>query len=335
MSMKDARGRPLHDLRISVTDRCNFRCTYCMPREHFGSDHSFLPRDELLSYEEITEVVRGMLPLGLKKLRLTGGEPLLRKDIASLVSMLRGLSETVDIALTTNGALLRQHAQSLRNAGLNRVTVSLDAIDSELFQIMADSPRWTPNDVLEGIFEAQRVGLGVKINTVVKKGLNENQILPLFQRFYEMKIPLRFIEFMDVGNTNSWNMNDVVSGREIREVIEHEYGAITPVARSVRGEVAQRFSLDDGYEFGCIESVTAPFCGDCTRARLSANGALYTCLFASKGNDLKSLLRMGAAPEDVSRAIGDIWSKRSDRYSEERTKQTKPKEKVEMSFIGG
>lgn len=306
-----------------------------MPREHFGSDHSFLPRDELLSYEEITEVVRGMLPLGLKKLRLTGGEPLLRKNIANLISMLRNLSGTIDIALTTNGALLRKHAQSLREAGLNRVTVSLDAIDAELFQIMADSPKWTPDDVLGGILEARRVGLGVKINTVIKKGVNENQILPLFQRFYELKIPLRFIEFMDVGNTNSWNLNDVVSGREIREVIEHEYGGISPVARSIRGEVAQRFSLDDGYEFGCIESVTSPFCGDCTRARLSANGSMYTCLFASKGNDLKSLLRMGASPENISTAIMDIWSKRSDRYSEERTKQTKPREKVEMSFIGG
>ena len=306
-----------------------------MPREHFGSDHSFLPRDELLSYEEITEVVRGMLPLGLKKLRLTGGEPLLRKNIVSLISMLRNLSGTIDIALTTNGALLRKHAQSLREAGLNRVTVSLDAIDAELFQIMADSPKWTPDDVLGGILEARRVGLGVKINTVIKKGVNENQILPLFQRFYELKIPLRFIEFMDVGNTNSWNLNDVVSGQEIREVIEHEYGGVSPVARSIRGEVAQRFSLDDGYEFGCIESVTSPFCGDCTRARLSANGSMYTCLFASKGNDLKSLLRMGASPENISTAIMDIWSKRSDRYSEERTKQTKPREKVEMSFIGG
>ena len=306
-----------------------------MPREHFGSDHSFLPRDELLSYEEITEVVRGMLPLGLQKLRLTGGEPLLRKNIASLISMLRNLSGTIDIALTTNGALLRKHAQSLREAGLNRVTVSLDAIDAELFQIMADSPKWTPDDVLGGILEARRVGLGVKINTVIKKGVNENQILPLFQRFYELKIPLRFIEFMDVGNTNSWNLNDVVSGREIREVIEHEYGGVSPVARSIRGEVAQRFSLEDGYEFGCIESVTSPFCGDCTRARLSANGSMYTCLFASKGNDLKSLLRMGASPENISTAIMDIWSKRSDRYSEERTKQTKPREKVEMSFIGG
>ncbi|HJM55082.1 MAG TPA: GTP 3',8-cyclase MoaA [Poseidonia sp.] len=335
MSLKDLRGRPLHDLRISVTDRCNFRCTYCMPREHFDTEHSFLPRKELLSYEEITEVVRGILPLGLRKIRLTGGEPLLRKNIVGLISQLRGLNDSVDIALTTNGALLLQHAKTLHEAGLDRVTVSLDAMDHELFQSMADNTMWTPNDIIEGILEAKRVGLGIKVNTVVKKGLNENQILPLFEQFHKLAIPLRFIEYMGVGNTNSWNMKDVVSGKEIRELIESEYGQLSPIPSSVRGEVAKRFSLPDGYEIGCIESVTSPFCGDCTRARLSANGALYTCLFASRGNDLKTILRMGATSEEVSMAIKDIWNKRSDRYSEERSEQSEPREKVEMSFIGG
>jgi cyclic pyranopterin phosphate synthase len=306
-----------------------------MPREHFNSEHSFLPREELLSYEEITAVVASILPLGLQKIRLTGGEPLLRKNLIGLISQLRNLSNSIDIALTTNGALLKQNARALHDAGLNRVTVSIDALDPEVFQAMADSTQWTPEDVIEGIMEAKRVGLGVKVNTVVKKNLNEDQILPLLNQFQELEIPLRFIEFMDVGNTNAWNLNDVVSGKDIRRSIESKYGKLTPIPPASRGEVAKRFTLPSGYEIGCIESVTAPFCGDCTRARLSANGSLYTCLFASKGNDLKSMLRMNATSDEISNAIQSIWVKRSDRYSEERSEHTNSTKKVEMSFIGG
>ncbi len=306
-----------------------------MPREHFNGEHSFLPRKELLSYEEIADVVGSILPMGLRKLRLTGGEPLLRKNLVGLITQLRDLSDTIDIALTTNGALLKQNASSLYEAGLNRVTVSIDALDPDVFQAMADSTQWSPDDVLDGIIEAQRVGLGVKVNTVVKKNLNEDQILPLLNRFHELDIPLRFIEFMDVGNTNAWNLDDVVSGQDIRTKIESQHGKLTPVAPANRGEVAKRFTLPDGYEIGCIESVTAPFCGDCTRARLSANGSLYTCLFASVGNDLKSMLRMNATSDELSNAIESIWEKRTDRYSEERSEHTESTKKVEMSFIGG
>ena len=335
MTLVDARNRPLRDLRISVTDRCNFRCTYCMPREHFGPQHSFLPRDELLTYEEMTFVTASLLPLGLEKIRLTGGEPLLRKNITTLIGQLRELDPTLDIALTTNGALLFQHAASLKKAGLNRVTVSIDALDEGTFQSLADTTSHTPELILKGIEKAIEVGLGVKVNTVVKKGMNDEEILPLAEKFESIGVPLRFIEFMDVGNTNAWQMEDVMSGADIRELLAQRFGTLTPVQGQQASEVAKRYSTSEGYEFGFIESVTPPFCGDCTRARLSANGQIYTCLFATKGHDIKSILRMGGSTQEIGNAIASIWTTRNDRYSEERGAQRRSDTKVEMSFIGG
>ncbi|RJU92415.1 MAG: GTP 3',8-cyclase MoaA [Candidatus Poseidoniales archaeon] len=335
MTLVDARNRPLRDLRISVTDRCNFRCTYCMPREHFGPQHSFLPRDELLTYEEMTFVTASLLPLGLEKIRLTGGEPLLRKNITTLIGQLRELDPTLDIALTTNGALLFQHAASLKKAGLNRVTVSIDALDEGTFQSLADTTSHTPELILKGIEKAIEVGLGVKVNTVVKKGVNDEEILPLAEKFESIGVPLRFIEFMDVGNTNAWQMEDVMSGANIRELLAQRFGTLTPVQGQQASEVAKRYSTSEGYEFGFIESVTSPFCGDCTRARLSANGQIYTCLFATKGHDIKSILRMGGSTQEIGNAIASIWTTRNDRYSEERGAQRRSDTKVEMSFIGG
>jgi len=306
-----------------------------MPREHFGPQHSFLPRDELLTYEEMTFVTASLLPLGLEKIRLTGGEPLLRKNITTLIGQLRELDPTLDIALTTNGALLFQHAASLKKAGLNRVTVSIDALDEGTFQSLADTTSHTPELILKGIEKAIEVGLGVKVNTVVKKGVNDEEILPLAEKFESIGVPLRFIEFMDVGNTNAWQMEDVMSGADIRELLAQRFGTLTPVQGQQASEVAKRYSTSEGYEFGFIESVTSPFCGDCTRARLSANGQIYTCLFATKGHDIKSILRMGGSTQEIGNAIASIWTTRNDRYSEERGAQRRSDTKVEMSFIGG
>ena len=306
-----------------------------MPREHFGPQHSFLPRDELLTYEEMTFVTASLLPLGLEKIRLTGGEPLLRKNITTLIGQLRELDPTLDIALTTNGALLFQHAASLKKAGLNRVTVSIDALDEGTFQSLADTTSHTPELILKGIEKAIEVGLGVKVNTVVKKGMNDEEILPLAEKFESVGVPLRFIEFMDVGNTNAWQMEDVMSGADIRELLAQRFGTLTPVQGQQASEVAKRYSTSEGYEFGFIESVTSPFCGDCTRARLSANGQIYTCLFATKGHDIKSILRMGGSTQEIGNAIASIWTTRNDRYSEERGAQHRSDTKVEMSFIGG
>jgi len=306
-----------------------------MPREHFGPQHSFLPRDELLTYEEMTFVTASLLPLGLEKIRLTGGEPLLRKNITTLIGQLRELDPTLDIALTTNGALLFQHAASLKKAGLNRVTVSIDALDEGTFQSLADTTSHTPELILKGIEKAIEVGLGVKVNTVVKKGVNDEEILPLAEKFESIGVPLRFIEFMDVGNTNAWQMEDVMSGANIRELLAQRFGTLTPVQGQQASEVAKRYSTSEGYEFGFIESVTSPFCGDCTRARLSANGQIYTCLFATKGHDIKSILRMGGSTQEIGNAIASIWTTRNDRYSEERGAQRRSDTKVEMSFIGG
>lgn len=306
-----------------------------MPREHFGPQHSFLPRDELLTYEEMTFVTASLLPLGLEKIRLTGGEPLLRKNITTLIGQLRELDPTLDIALTTNGALLFQHAASLKKAGLNRVTVSIDALDEGTFQSLADTTSHTPELILKGIEKAIEVGLGVKVNTVVKKGMNDEEILPLAEKFESIGVPLRFIEFMDVGNTNAWQMEDVMSGADIRELLAQRFGTLTPVQGQQASEVAKRYSTSEGYEFGFIESVTSPFCGDCTRARLSANGQIYTCLFATKGHDIKSILRMGGSTQEIGNAIASIWTTRNDRYSEERGAQRRSDTKVEMSFIGG
>lgn len=331
----DALERPVRDLRISVTDRCNFRCRYCMPREHFGQDHVFLERQHLLTFEEILVVVKAAMGVGVAKVRITGGEPLLRRDITTLIRMIRDEGPDLDIALTTNGALLAQHAQPLKAAGLDRVTVSMDAVNPTVFQTMADTDRFTPTDVLNGIAAARQAGLGVKVNAVVKRGVNDNEVLPLAKALEEHRVPLRFIEFMDVGSTNAWSMKEVVSGAELRQVLSTAYGPLEALPPKQAGEVSKRYVTASGREFGFIESVTAPFCGGCTRLRLSADGALFTCLFASEGHDLKAMLRWGADVTAIREAMTGVWQERRDRYSMDRTEETATLPKVEMSYIGG
>src|SRR5690554_3435102 len=335
----DARRRPLHDLRISVTDRCNFRCTYCMPREVFDGNYAFMPHSALLSFEEITRIAGVAVQLGVRKLRLTGGEPLLRKDIEVLVGMLAGLrtpdGEPVDITLTTNGTLLEKKAAALKQAGLARVTVSLDALDEDKFERMSDS-RVGVHTVLRGIDEAARVGLApVKVNMVVRKGLNDDQILPMARHFRGTGHILRFIEYMDVGSSNGWNLSEVLTGAEILHRLAAEF-PLEPAQAAYRGEVARRWRYTDAEgEIGLITSVSQPFCGDCTRARLSPEGKLFLCLFASQGHDLRSLLRGGARDEEVAARIAAIWSGRDDHYSELRGQETAQRKKIEMSYIGG
>jgi GTP 3',8-cyclase len=309
----DAFGRPLRDLRISVTDRCNFRCTYCMPKEVFGHGYRFLDRKELLDFEEITRLARAAVGVGVTKLRLTGGEPLLRRDLEQLIAMLAELD--VEITLTTNASLLPRKAQALKDAGLDRITVSLDAMDDPTFRAMNDVD-FSVDRVLEGIEAARSVGLPVKINSVVKRGVNEHQIVPMARYFRETGDTLRFIEFMDVGATNGWRMNDVVSAAEITAAINAEF-PIEPAEAQYRGEVAKRWRYVDGKgEIGVIASVTQPFCGDCTRSRISAEGKLYTCLFAVRGHDLRALIRSGASDDELSTRLTEIWKVRGDRYSE-------------------
>jgi cyclic pyranopterin phosphate synthase len=329
----DTLGRPLRDLRISVTDRCNFRCVYCMPKEVFGHDYRFLPRRELLSFEEIERVSRVFVDLGVHKLRITGGEPLLRRDLEELIGRLAALGD-LDVTLTTNGALLQQKAQALADAGLTRVTVSLDSLDDEVFRAMNDVD-FPVARVLGGIDAAAAAGLPVKVNVVVKRGLNEGSVLEMARRFKGTGHTVRFIEFMDVGATNGWRMDDVVPAAEIVRTIGAEF-PLEPVDAEYRGEVAQRYRyLDGGGEIGVIASVTQPFCGDCTRARLSADGKLYTCLFALRGHDLRAVLRSGATDGELDEAIRAVWERRTDRYSERRTEKTSALRKVEMSYIGG
>ncbi|MFC3339421.1 GTP 3',8-cyclase MoaA [Paracandidimonas soli] len=335
----DALSRPLRDLRISVTDRCNFRCSYCMPREVFDKEHVFLPQSSLLSFEEITRVARAGVALGIRKFRLTGGEPLMRRHLERLIEQLAQLrtpeGEPVELAMTTNGAMLARKAAALKEAGLHRVTVSLDALDDTLFRQMSDGSA-SVHDVLEGIEAAANAGLApVKVNMVVRKGLNEAQILPMARHFRGSGHILRFIEFMDVGNTNGWNLREVVSCSEIHDAIHAEY-PLEPVPSSYRGEVAQRWRYVDGAgEIGIISSVTNPFCGDCTRARLSPEGKLFLCLFANRGHDLRTLLRNGASDEALAAQLASIWIPRNDRYSEIRGKATAQTQKIEMSYIGG
>ncbi|MFW7340394.1 GTP 3',8-cyclase MoaA [Pollutimonas sp. H1-120] len=335
----DARRRPLHDLRISVTDRCNFRCTYCMPREVFDADYTFMPHSALLSFEEITRVAGVAVQMGVRKLRLTGGEPLLRKNIEVLIGMLAALrtpdGKPVDITLTTNGTLLEKKAAALKQAGLARVTVSLDALDEHKFERMSDS-RVSVETVLRGIDEAARVGLApVKVNMVVRKDLNDDQILPMARHFRGSGHILRFIEFMDVGDSNGWNLSEVLTGAEILQRIAAEF-PLEPAQAAYRGEVAARWRYADGAgEIGLITSVSQPFCGDCTRARLSPEGKLFLCLFASQGHDLRSLLRGGAGDEEIAARIAAIWSGRGDHYSELRGRETAQRKKIEMSYIGG
>ena len=332
---RDTLGRPLRDLRISVTDRCNFRCGYCMPKEVFGVDHAFLPRAEILDFEEIERVVRASVDLGVRKVRLTGGEPLVRRHLERLVAMLAPIPEIEDLTLTTNASLLAGKAQALADAGLDRLTVSLDALDDATFMRMNDVG-FPVSRVLDGIAAAKAAGLAsVKINSVVRRGLNEHAILDLAEHFRGTGMTVRFIEYMDVGHTNGWRMDDVVPAAEVISRIDARW-PLEPVEPEYRGEVAQRYRYrDGGGEIGVISSVTQPFCGDCTRARLSADGSLYTCLFATAGHDLRGLLRSGATDADLATAIRAIWTRRSDRYSELRSLDTVEIPKVEMSFIGG
>jgi GTP 3',8-cyclase len=328
----DTFGRPLRDLRISVTDRCNFRCVYCMPKEVYGRDHRFLDRKELLTFEEIARVARVFVAGGVRKIRITGGEPLVRRDLERLIEQLAALD--VDLTLTTNGSLLPQKAQALADAGLTRVTVSLDALDDATFRALNDVD-FPVDRVLEGIEAAHQAGLPVKVNAVVKRGANEHQIVPMAAFFRERGHTLRFIEYMDVGHTNGWRLDDVVPAAEIVAAVDRAFG-LEPVDPGYRGEVAKRYRYRDGAgEIGVISSVTQPFCGDCTRARLSAEGRLFTCLFAVRGHDLRAVIRQGTTDEELSAAIAGRWRDRKDRYSELRSQATGDLERIEMSYIGG
>jgi cyclic pyranopterin phosphate synthase len=335
MKLLDRLDRPLRDLRISVTDRCNFRCIYCMPKEVFGRDHAFLPRSDILDFEEIERVVYAAVALGVRKVRLTGGEPLVRRNLETLVAMLAGVGAITDLTLTTNGSLLAAKAHLLAEAGLDRVTVSLDALDDETFTRMNDVG-FPVSRVLDGIAAAEAAGLGpIKVNAVIRRGLNEHAVLDLAEHFRGTDTTVRFIEYMDVGHTNGWRMDDVVPAAEVVAAIDARW-PIEPVDPDYRGEVAQRYRYRDGAgEIGVITSVTQPFCADCTRARLSADGQLYTCLFATSGHDLRAVLRSGASDADLADALRAIWTRRDDRYSELRTLETVDLPKVEMSFIGG
>ena len=333
MALADTFGRPLRDLRISVTDRCNFRCVYCMPKEVFGRGYRFMDRKELLTFEEIERLTRAFVSVGVEKIRITGGEPLLRRDLERLVERLATI-DALDLTLTTNGALLPQKAQALADAGLKRITVSLDSLDDATFRAMNDVD-FPVARVLDGIDAAAAAGLPVKVNAVVKRGQNDGELVALAQHFRGTGHTLRFIEFMDVGATNGWRLDDVVPAAEIVSTIDAVF-ALEPVEAAYRGEVARRWRYRDGEgEIGVIASVTQPFCGDCTRARISAEGRLYTCLFAAAGHDLRALVRSGADDSELGEAIGAVWNRRVDRYSELRTKGTDTLPKVEMSYIGG
>jgi GTP 3',8-cyclase len=334
--VEDRLSRPLRDLRISVTDRCNFRCTYCMPRDVFGPDYQFLDRSELLRYEEIARLVRVFTRLGVTKVRLTGGEPLLRRQVERLVAMIAEIDGITDLAMTTNGSLLRAKAPALRAAGLSRITVSLDSLDPRRFAEISDTQVPLAR-VLDGIAAADEAGLGpIKINAVVKRGVNDgDDIVELARYGREHGYSVRFIEYMDVGTTNGWRMDDVVPAKEIVERISAEW-PVEPVDPAYSGEVAERHRyLDGAGEVGAIASVTQPFCQTCTRSRLSAQGELYTCLFASKGHDLRALVRGESDDDALEAALRGIWQRRSDRYSEKRTDATAARSKVEMSYIGG
>lgn len=334
MEPSDSLSRPLRDLRISVTDRCNFRCVYCMPREIFGRDYQFLDRSELLTFEEITRLARVLAGLGVSKVRLTGGEPLVRRDIEQLVAMLAEIPG-LDLTMTTNGSLLPRQAAGLRRAGLQRVTVSLDSLDDRIFTAMNDVD-FPVARVLEGIRAAAEAGLApIKVNMVVKRGANVDSLLPMAEYFRGTGHILRFIEYMDVGQTNGWRLDDVVPAAEIVRLIDGRY-PLEPLEARYRGEVARRWRYRDGQgEIGVIASVTQAFCRDCSRARLSAEGQLFTCLFAIKGHDLRALLRQGASDADLAEHIRRIWTVRADRYSEIRSSETAGLPRVEMSYIGG
>ena len=338
----DTLQRGLRDLRISVTDRCNFRCVYCMPRAVFDQNYSYLPHSDLLTFEEITRLARLLVAHGITKIRLTGGEPLLRKNLERLVAMLRQIETPhgvpLDLTLTTNGALLAQKARALKDAGLNRVTVSLDALDDTIFKRMNDAD-FSVAEVLEGLEVAHEVGLGpIKINMVVKAGVNDGQIIPMARRFRNTPFLLRFIEYMDVGDSNGWQMNEVIPSQQVVETISNSAldMRLVPADSRYAGETAQRWRYQDSQdEIGVISSVTRAFCKDCTRLRLSTEGKLFTCLFAGQGHDVRTLLRNQTDDALISSALAQLWHNRSDRYSEIRSQQSSPQKKVEMSYIGG
>lgn len=330
----DRRRRPLEDLRISVIDKCNFRCRYCMPEEAFRH-HQFLKRDELLSFDEIERFVRIIAPHGVKKVRLTGGEPLLRPNLDELIRRLRAVTTIETIGLTTNGVYLERMAKVLKQAGLDRVNVSLDALSAETFGMM-NGRGTSPETVLRGIDEAKRQGLEVKVNMVVRKGWNDHEVAPMAAYFKERNITLRYIEFMDVGTANEWNVEHVVSSESILEVLKQRNGLLEPLAPETLGEVAQRYRYTDGAQVGFISSVSQPFCGTCTRGRLSSDGKWYTCLFAEDGTDIRELLRSGASDELIAMTLKMVWEVRDDRYSEERSRTgSRPRNRIEMSYIGG
>jgi cyclic pyranopterin phosphate synthase len=332
----DLLKRPLRDLRISVTDKCNFRCTYCMPAEIFGPDYEFLPQNQLLNFEELERLTRIFVSLGVEKIRITGGEPLMRKDLHLLIQKLSNIEGVQDIAMTTNGSLLTKHAHNLKEAGLQRVTISLDSLNEERFSQM-NGRGYPLQTVLEGIEAADQAGLKVKMNMVVQKGVNDQDILPMAKFFREKGHILRFIEFMDVGNSNGWKLDQVLPSRQIMDTIDKEM-PLEPVDPNYYGEVATRYRYKGSKEeIGFISSVTQAFCSSCTRSRVSADGHLYTCLFAGKGHDLRSSFRDESSDTDIKELITDIWNNRGDRYSEERLKQTSEfkRSKVEMSHIGG
>ena len=339
MDPLDTLGRPLHDLRISVTDRCNFRCTYCMPKEVFGRDYEFLPRDQVLSFEEIERAARAFVSLGVEKLRITGGEPLVRRDLPRLIASLAALrtpdGRELDLTLTTNGAALRALAGPLARAGLRRVTVSLDSLDDAVFGAM-NGVDFPVARVLDGIDAALAVGLApVKVNMVVRRGINEASVVPMAGWARETGVTLRFIEYMDVGHSNGWRLDEVVGAGELIASVTGTWPA-EPADPAYRGEVAGRWRyLDGAGEFGIISSVTRPFCRDCTRARLSADGQLYTCLFAVAGHDLRAVLRDGSTDDELRTFIAGIWRARDDRYSELRSASTSTLPKVEMFAMGG
>jgi GTP 3',8-cyclase len=333
--VRDTLGRRLHDLRISVTDRCNFRCVYCMPAEIFGKDFAFVPRDELLHYEESARLARIFVSLGVEKVRITGGEPLVRRDLPEFVRMLRAIPGIADLTLTTNGAALRHLAGPLADAGLGRITVSLDSLDPDVFARM-NGVGFPVSRVLDGIAAAREAGLRpIKVNMVVRRGLNDESVLPMARWARDEGLIVRFIEYMDVGHANGWRLDDVVPAADIIERIGREL-PLEPVAPAYRGEVADRWRYVDGAgEIGVIASVTQPFCGDCSRARISAVGELYTCLFATRGHDLRALLRRGAGDDEIRAAIAAVWGDRTDRYSEIRSDETEGLPRVEMFAIGG
>lgn len=333
--LRDTLDRPLRDLRISVMDRCNFRCPYCMPEDKYHKDFEFLSSDQRLSFDEIVRVAKIFAGLGVHKLRITGGEPLLRANLPDLIAELRAIREIDDIALTTNGILLAQHAAALKAAGLDRVTVSLDSLDADVFRQMSGG-RGTVDKVLEGIREADSAGLTpIKVNTVVKRGVNDHTVADMVEHFRGSNVIVRFIEYMDVGTINHWQPAETVPARELLQLIGERW-ALQPAASNYHGEVASRYVFADGQgEIGFINSVTEPFCGSCTRARLSSDGKLFTCLFAATGMDLRGPLRDEFSDAQLAEVIGTVWQQRGDRYSELRARNSAPADKVEMYYIGG